>query len=276
MWLPQSAQIGIAAAELYPQLSLTGTFTLDAGTLSRTMLADSLFYSAGPAVRWNVLNFGRVRGNIAAQESRFDQAVARYRETVIAAAAEVDSAISTFVCRQEQQQRLEAAVESARESIRVALNRYLEGAVGFQSLLDAQRVLVQVQDQHVAARGSAAVAAVALYKALGGGWESADGLIVMPAEATSPEFLLRAEPGQGDGSPSVTEHDGSSSMTVRGAENGPPPLAHLWRRNASARIRALDGTSSGTAGDRLMPVVSLDLANRSGSGQVGGARVSGS
>jgi NodT family efflux transporter outer membrane factor (OMF) lipoprotein len=167
------AQVGIAASDLYPQLSLTGTFTLDAGRLPTAFQGESLFYTLGPSVRWNVLNFGRVRGNVQAAQARLEQAVARYRQIVLQAAGEADSAIALLVQERKRQERLAAAVESARQAVRVAQQQYREGAVSFQSLLDAERILVQVQDQHVGSRGAEAAAAIALYKALGGGWEAA-------------------------------------------------------------------------------------------------------
>jgi outer membrane protein, multidrug efflux system len=180
----QSARIGVAAADLYPRLALAGTFALEANNLSAAFAGDSFAYGAGPSVRWNILNFGRVRNNIAAQEARLEQTIAGYREAVLEAGAEVESSLSTLAREREREERLRLAVASAGDARHVAEIQYREGAVAFQSLLDTQRVLVRVQDEHAAARGRIAVAAVALYKALGGGWE------VYPSSFAPPDTLF--------------------------------------------------------------------------------------
>lgn len=170
-----SAAIGIAEADLYPQLTLVGTFAPTANDLSAAFNWSSLYYSVGPSLRWNILNFGRVRSNIAAQQARWDQAVARYRQRVIRAGEEVESALSTLVRERQREQHLAAAAAAAADAVNFAQMQYREGAVGFQSVLDSERILVQVQDQHVATRGRVAAAAILLFKTLGGGWELAGG-----------------------------------------------------------------------------------------------------
>jgi NodT family efflux transporter outer membrane factor (OMF) lipoprotein len=167
----QSAAIGIAAADLYPQLTLVGTFAPTASNLPAVFDWSSLYYSVGPSVRWSILNFGRVKCNVAAQQARWEQTVANYRQTVIEATEEVENALSGLIRERERERHLAAATASAREAVQIAQMQYREGAVGFQSLLDSQRVLLEVQDQHVAARGRVAAAAILLFKTLGGGWE---------------------------------------------------------------------------------------------------------
>lgn len=180
----QCAAIGIAAADLYPQLSLAGTFTPIANNFSAVFDWSSLYYSVGPSVRWNILNFGRVRSNIAAQQARCDQAVAKYRQTVIQAEEEAESALSTLIRERERERHLAVAVAAARDAVQFAQMQYREGAVGFQSVLDSERVLVQVQDQHVATRGRVASAAILLFKTLGGGWEL-EGAEILPTQLPS-------------------------------------------------------------------------------------------
>jgi outer membrane protein, multidrug efflux system len=191
----QSAAIGIAAADLYPQLTLTGTFAPTANNFSTAFNWSSLYYSVGPGLRWNILNFGRVRSNIAAQQARYEQAVARYRKAVVEAGGEVENALSSLLREREREQHLAAAATAARDAVRFAQMLYREGAVGFQSVLDSERILVQVQDQHVASRGRVAAAAVLLFKTLGGGWDPLGGEWIvgqLPGAQVGPPEMLPA------------------------------------------------------------------------------------
>lgn len=166
----QSARIGVATADLYPRFSLTGIFTLDSVELSQLFDGHSLAMRVGPEVRWNILNFGRVRSNIAVQDAQFDQAVTRYRQAVLEAVEEVENAMAGYCRYRESEKELSQAVNAARSAARTAADQYKAGAVSFQTLLDAARSLALTQDEHIAAQGNVTLSVVQLYKALGGGW----------------------------------------------------------------------------------------------------------
>ena len=178
----QSARIGVATADLYPRFSLIGIFTLDSVNLNQLFDADSLAMRVGPEVRWNILNFGRVRSNIAVQDARFDQAVTRYRQAVLEAVEEVENALAGYRRYRESEKGLALAVESARSAARTASEQYKAGAVSFQTLLDAERSLALAQDEHISVQGNVTLSVVQLYKALGGGWDwsSASGWSSLP------------------------------------------------------------------------------------------------
>ncbi|OHB75688.1 MAG: hypothetical protein A2W31_08840 [Planctomycetes bacterium RBG_16_64_10] len=167
----QAARIGIAEADLYPRLSLLGTFTVDATEIDKWFTGDSIAYRVGPSIRWNILSFGRLISSIRVQEARWQEVAARYRETVLRAFAEAEDALSS--CRQYRQSTLSLAeaLEAAKNATRMAAEQYKRGAVSFQSLLDAERFQTQVQDAYVEARGNVVLSVIALYKALGGGWQ---------------------------------------------------------------------------------------------------------
>lgn len=180
--LAQSARIGVATADLYPRFSLVGIFSLDANKFSQIFDGDSLAMRAGPAVRWNILNFGRVRGNIDVQDARFRQASARYRQVVLNAAEEVENALAAYRRNRESESELAQAVSAARSAAQLAGDQYKAGAVSFQTLLDAERSLVLTLDEHIATQGNVILSIVQLYKALGGGWDSrgAGGVTPLP------------------------------------------------------------------------------------------------
>lgn len=169
----QSARIGIAEADLYPRIAITGTIGYESTNLSSLFQGTSLIGSVGPGFRWNILNYGRIRSNVRAEEARLRQLVLKYQEVVLKADQEVENAINRFLRAQERVRFLEDGVAAANESVALAESQYQVGKVDFQRLLDSQRALVQFQDQLTAARGEVVVSLVAIYKALGGGWQPA-------------------------------------------------------------------------------------------------------
>ncbi len=169
----QSARIGIATADLYPRLSIAGVFTYDTTAIRQWIVTDSIAYRVSPILRWNLLSFGRVRGNIDVQDARYQQAVARYCQVVVTAIEEVESSIASFTLNRDQADELEKAVEAARDAAELAELRYIEGLTSFEALLIAQRQLTTLQDELVQATGSVTLSLIALYKALGGGWQGA-------------------------------------------------------------------------------------------------------
>src|SRR6185369_8497518 len=112
--------IGIAESDLYPQMSLVGIFAPTANNFSAAFNWSSLYYSVVPSVWWNILNFGRVRSNITAQQARFDQAVANYRQTVIQAGEDVENAISTLTRERQREHHLAVAMSAAHDAVQFA------------------------------------------------------------------------------------------------------------------------------------------------------------
>ncbi len=168
----QSARIGIAESELYPRIAITGMLGYESANLSSLFNTKSFEGSVGPGFRWNILNYGRIRGSIRAEEARLDQLVLQYQEQVLQAQEEVETGIERFLREQEHVGHLAASVAAAEESAKLAEALYEIGRVDFQRLVDSERALVQRQDQLTASRGEVARHLVALYTALGGGWQT--------------------------------------------------------------------------------------------------------
>ena len=167
----QSARIGIAQAELYPHIAITGTIGVQAERWNQWFQSDSLVGGIGPGIRWNILNYGRVLYNVRAQDARFQQAVLNYRDTVLRADEEVEDGIVNFLREQERVKSLDKSTRAAARAVELAMRQYEKGMIFYQPLLDSERALVQQQDALAESRGMIAMHLVAIYKALGGGWK---------------------------------------------------------------------------------------------------------
>lgn len=168
--IASGARIGVAQAELYPSVSLTGVFTMDTKNLSSLFESDSFGMRVGPAVRWNIFSFGRVLRGIDAAESVYRQAQLQYRQSVLSAVGEVEDAMVSYRRNQEIAEQLGQAVASAKRGVDNATEQYASGAIPFQAVLDSQRQLTLITDELISAQGNIVVSVVRLYKALGGGW----------------------------------------------------------------------------------------------------------
>lgn len=182
----QTARIGVAAAELYPQLSLPGTLTLEAfepGNLD----GRSLAYAFGPQLRWTLFAGGRIRSTIKAEEARTQQALHAYEQTLLLALEDAENAIVALARERDRLEKLTAARDAARRSVSLVLDQYRTGLTQFQNVLDMQRSLTAAEDGLATSRGALAADAVRLYRALGGGWSAAD-LVTLepPASALLP------------------------------------------------------------------------------------------
>lgn len=166
----QAARIGVAVSELYPRFTITGTFTVDSTRFNRWFTSDSIAYAAGPAMRWRLLDFGRVRSDIEVQRARWRGLVYFYQNEVVTAAQEVEDSLSQYRYSIERARSLREAALAARAAAEISEEQYKGGIIPFQTLLDAQRFQAELDDQTAAAEGDIYLAVVSLYKALGGGW----------------------------------------------------------------------------------------------------------
>jgi NodT family efflux transporter outer membrane factor (OMF) lipoprotein len=167
-----TARIGAATADLFPRFSLTGSFGLESGNSGSLADRDSRFWSVGPAVRWPLLDFGKVRSNIAVQDALEEQAAVEYERTILSSLREVEDGLVSFAREQDRRAALAAAVESNRRAVGLADSLYRQGSTDFLSVLQVERDLFQSQDALAQSDGAVTSGLVALYKALGGGWEA--------------------------------------------------------------------------------------------------------
>jgi NodT family efflux transporter outer membrane factor (OMF) lipoprotein len=189
----QSAQIGVAKADLYPSFSLFGSigYTTAGSTnppqsrnagLSDMFKNNSFGYSVGPSVSWNLFNYGRITNSIRVEDARFQQLAVDYENTVLQAVQEVEDAMTAYLRTQDQVAFLADAVAAYKSSVDLSTLQYKEGLVDFQRVLDAQQNLVQQQDNLVTTTGDVGLNLISLYKALGGGWEMRAGNDFVPGD----------------------------------------------------------------------------------------------
>jgi NodT family efflux transporter outer membrane factor (OMF) lipoprotein len=168
-----TAGIGIATADLFPRVSLTGLIGFASNRVVDLGGRDSQQYSLGAALSWPILDFGRVRSRIAASEARAAQSLAGYEQAVQIALEETEGALSQFTRSAEQAERLASAARNAEEATRLSRRRFDAGAVDLLVVLDAERQALVAREALVQSQVGQATALVAIYRALGGGWTDA-------------------------------------------------------------------------------------------------------
>ena len=167
-----TARIGVATADLYPRLSFSGTFGLESTSLSSLFESDSITWGVGMPVRWSLFAGGRIKSNIKLEEARTEEALKFYERSVLLAIEEIEGSLNRYEQEQDRRDALGRAVTAAQRSVELSVELYRQGLVDFQNVLDAQRTLLSFQDQFAESEGFVAANLVALYKALGGGWDS--------------------------------------------------------------------------------------------------------
>lgn len=167
----QTAEIGVATAELYPRFGLSGFFGLQSRSLSNLFDASSLTFGLSAPIQWNFLNGGRVRNNISLQDEKANQRLLQYEKKVLQAIEEVENSIVGFNLNRNRRRLLETATDSTAEAVDLVLVQYQTGLTDFNNVLTTQRDLFGQQDQLVATETDVVMNLIALYKALGGGWD---------------------------------------------------------------------------------------------------------
>jgi NodT family efflux transporter outer membrane factor (OMF) lipoprotein len=174
--LAQSAQIGVAETQLYPAISITGTFGGSASTANGHTLADvvnwkGVAYAAGPSFQWNLLNYGQITNNVRLQDAKLQQLLVDYQNTVLSAQQEVDNGLATYLQSQNQAAFLRRSVQAANGAFKIALEQYEQGATSFTTVLTAEQNLFQAQSSLAGALANVPLGLTVVFRALGGGWQ---------------------------------------------------------------------------------------------------------
>ena len=167
----RSAQIGIAKADLYPSFSLFGSISYGNTNLSLSKIS----VIAGPSFAWNILQYGRIRNNIRLQDALFEESLVKYNKAVLNAVHEVSYALDNYRYTLDQLKESEAAIKSSVRAFNISMRQYNDGLVSYQRLLNSIESLTRYQDQYARLKGELATQVALLYKALGGGWQIAQG-----------------------------------------------------------------------------------------------------
>jgi NodT family efflux transporter outer membrane factor (OMF) lipoprotein len=168
----QSAQIGVAEADFYPAIAISGTIGYSAQQFKDLWGPSAFMGTVGPSFQWNVLNYGRILNNVRLQDAKFQETVAAYQQTVLKANQEVEDGLATFLKAQERARLLKISVDEAVEAVKLVLVQYEKGTADFTRVTQLQEALVVQQDNYAQAQGEIARGLIQVYKGLGGGWES--------------------------------------------------------------------------------------------------------
>lgn len=168
-----TARIGVATADLFPRVGVTAGIGVQGGRepAGASPPVRGLIWSVGPGAYWPLLDFGRLDAAVDQAEYQARELFADYRKTVIAAVEEVNTALIRYRSEVEAVQHLSKAVDASRRALDFHSGRYQQGISDFLNVLDAARQQYELEGQYAVAQLAAVVAYIALYKALGGGWE---------------------------------------------------------------------------------------------------------
>lgn len=166
----QSARIGIAKADFYPQLSLIGTIGVSAQSVSDLFQSSSLSGVVGPSASWNILNYGRLKNRMIAEQEAFERLRLAYHDTILNAYKEAQDSQASFLNYWAKMEKLQEAAENSLASVQISQIAFEEGAIDYNRVYLLQSDLVSIQDSLAENQGKIAQSLVNLYVALGGGW----------------------------------------------------------------------------------------------------------
>ena len=203
--MAQSAQIGIAEANLYPAFSLTGTFGTAASNVSQSGLSQNklkrvfegrgITFAFGPAFQWNILNYGQITNQVRVEDAALQTLLVDYQNAVLQAQQQVENGLTSFLQGREQVDFLRESVAAANAALGIALLQYTLGTRDFTTVLTAEQNLYTAQNDLAMAEGSVSTGLASVYQALGGGWQIRADNEFVPA-ATADEMRNRTNWGE--------------------------------------------------------------------------------
>jgi NodT family efflux transporter outer membrane factor (OMF) lipoprotein len=167
-----TARIGVATANLFPQVALVGAIGAQAQGFGTVPYVGKHIWSFGPGAIWPLLDFGALDAQVDIAQLEAHARLANYRKTILSAVQEVDDALDSYRAEQDRLKYLAEAMLAGQRAVELATERYNRGLTDFLNVVDAQRQFYDLQEQYAAAQVSQGEAYVALYKSLGGGWQN--------------------------------------------------------------------------------------------------------
>lgn len=171
-----AARLGVATADLYPRFTLNGAAGLASVSARDFFSAGSLLWKIGPTITWPILRRGQVVATIEVRNLQQQQALLEYRKTILNALEEVDDAIAAYTKEKDRHGNLVAALNDGSAALHMARSRYQGGLTDFREVLDTGNLKLQAQRELSRSDHDIGLALIALYKALGGGWNAANGV----------------------------------------------------------------------------------------------------
>jgi len=172
-----AAKLGSSMTELYPSFSLFGNIGYNSSNKSGSWMNGTapLGVTIGPSFSWNIFQYGRIKNQIRLQDAIFEESLVNYNKAVLSAVAEVSNALNGYILTKKQQVENQKAVEATIRAFNISVVQYNDGLVSYQRLLTTVEKLTSTQDRFATIKRNVALNAVALYKALGGGWQISRG-----------------------------------------------------------------------------------------------------
>ena len=180
----QSARIGLTEADLYPQFFLFGSVGLSQTVESGDSFdaSDALTANIGPGLSWNIFQYDRIKNRVRIEDALFQESLTNYNQSVITAVQEVTNALEGYQYTLNKSRYDALGVEASIRAFNISANQYNNGLVSYQRLLSTVEKMTLREDVYAQTRGSIANQVVALYKALGGGWEPLSGRPIVKPE----------------------------------------------------------------------------------------------
>jgi NodT family efflux transporter outer membrane factor (OMF) lipoprotein len=185
-----TAHIGVATADLFPQFIVSGAVGGQGGTRSSSAVPLTFIGAAGPSVYWPMLDFGTLDAVANIAELQAHELLVNYRQTILTAVQQVDDAVAIYGAAQQRLKDLDRAIVAARQSTKLATERYERGLTDYLNVLDAERQQFDLEEQYVGTQQSAAEQLIAVHKALGGGWKLHE--IMPPVKQPQPAIIAAA------------------------------------------------------------------------------------
>jgi|HubBroStandDraft_1064217.scaffolds.fasta_scaffold53265_2 NodT family efflux transporter outer membrane factor (OMF) lipoprotein len=166
-----SARIGVATADLFPDLAVTGAIGFQRQGLGTDPAIGQHIWSAGPAVLWPLLDFGTLDAQVDIADLRTRALLVGYRRSIQYAVSEVDTALARYSAEQSRLEQLALAITASQRAITLAQERYERGLTDYLNVVEAQRAGYDIQAEYIQAQTAVDDQFVALYRSLGGGWQ---------------------------------------------------------------------------------------------------------
>jgi multidrug efflux system outer membrane protein len=166
-----TARVGVAVGDLFPKVTLTGSFGYLAPTFSEIGQEHARYFSGGPSITWAAFDLGRVRARISSAKAQTDEALASYEGAVLNALEDTEGALISYGRSQARRDALQVAAAASDKAADLARRRFEGGLIDFLEVLDAERTALSAELLLSQSRTDSATSLIAVYKALGGGWE---------------------------------------------------------------------------------------------------------
>jgi multidrug efflux system outer membrane protein len=167
-----TARVGVAMGDLFPKVTLNGSIGYEAPTFGVLGTGDSRFFSIGPSITWAAFDLGRVRARIGEAKAETDAALSSYEGAVLNALEDTEGALLSYGRSQTRRDALKVAAAASDKASDLARRRFEGGLIDFLEVLDAERTSLSAELLLSQSRTDAATSLVAVYKALGGGWDA--------------------------------------------------------------------------------------------------------